>query len=77
MRFRTVHKKATPGECQLSGGLLCLSALVFAPVKPLAQEVSSYLCSDRNKELDEICHNCSPPSCCMDRKQGKRAAQQV
>ena len=39
-----------------SPGVLCLLALAVIRVKPLAQEVSNYLRSDRDKKVYEILH---------------------
>ena len=56
-----------------SPGALCLLALTHVRVKPLAQKVSDYLCSDRDKEIDEIYHALHlPPAAGMGGGQHKK-----
>lgn len=55
MRFHAIHAKRPP-ESGYSPGALCLLALAVVVIKPLAQEVSDYLRSDRDEKVDEVLH---------------------
>ena len=47
--FIAFTKKRTPSECDSEGVLLCLLALAVT-VKPLADVVRDYICSDSHEE---------------------------